>query len=518
MSDHARSRHKLMVANRSEIACRIFQAAREMGIATLAIYAPGDEPARHVTMADEIAAVPSYLDSASIVEVAKKHKVTMMHPGYGFLSERPHFARAVEEAGIAFLGPKGETMEQMGGKIAAKEIAEKLHIPTVPWAKLDFMKTSEEELKKAADNVGYPLLIKAHAGGGGKGMRRVNRFEDLKPEAETAAREALNAFGDGTLFFERLIENPRHIEVQVFGDGEGGGVHLYERECTLQRRHQKVWEEAPAPHLPDTTRQGLFESSLKLVSVTEYRSAGTIEYLVDDQGNYYFIEMNTRLQVEHPVTEQVTGIDLVHEQIKLAIQGPVYELPQVGTPRGHAIEVRVYAEDPALGFIPSTGKISALIWPSGPGIRLDRGIEVGQELGTSFDSMCAKLIVHAPSREMAVRRMQFALSETVIAGVGTNLEYLTQIAHYPKVIDGRVTTHLLDHEFAGFKPEPTTAEIGLITAMEAQGLATRASGIGGGSHGGASTGKGAPSSADLSQAIWLQAASAGMASVTGGAR
>jgi acetyl/propionyl-CoA carboxylase alpha subunit len=469
----AKTVHKLMVANRSEIACRIFQGARELGIPTVAIFAPGDEGARHVTFADEVAAVPSYLDAEAIVKVAKGLNVTMIHPGYGFLSERPHFAKAVEAAGINFLGPLAQTMEQLGGKIAAKEIAESLKIPTVPWAKLDFTKTSDADLKKAAEQVGYPLLIKAHAGGGGKGMRRVNRFEDLKSEAEIAAREALNAFGDGTLFFERLIQSPRHIEVQVFGDGQGNGVHLYERECTLQRRHQKVWEEAPAPHLSDTTRKGLFESSMKLVAMTEYRSAGTIEYLVDTTGEYFFIEMNTRLQVEHPVSEAITGVDLVHEQIKLAMQKDQYELPKVGTPRGHAIEVRVFAEDAAQGFIPCTGVVRELIWPSGPGIRLDRGIEVGQEMGTSFDSLCAKIIVHAPNRELAVKRMQFALSETVICGVGTNLEYLRQIGDHPQVIEGKVSTHFLDQVLGGFKPKLDARALEIVAAMEAQNLATR---------------------------------------------
>jgi 3-methylcrotonyl-CoA carboxylase alpha subunit len=466
--------HKLLVANRSEIACRIFQGAKELVIPTVAIYAPGDELARHVTFADEIAQVPSYLNAEAIVSVAKELGVTLIHPGYGFLSERPHFARAVEAAGICFLGPLAQSMDQLGGKIAAKEIAESLGVPTVPWAKLDFQKTSREDLKEAADRVGYPLLIKAHAGGGGKGMRRVDRFEDLEPQAETAAREALNAFGDGTLFFERLILNPRHIEVQVFGNGKGEGVHLYERECTLQRRHQKVWEEAPAPHLSQKTRDGLYSSALKLVAHTQYRSAGTIEYLVDDQGQYYFIEMNTRLQVEHPVTESVTGVDLVHEQIKLGVLQGEYILPVVHSPRGHAIEVRVYAEDPAQGFIPSTGTVAELIWPSGPGIRLDRGIEVGQVMGTSFDSLCAKIIVHALSRDVAVRRMQFALSETVIAGVGTNLEYLNQIGHHPKVIEGKVNTHFLDKDFALFKPEPQAQDLEWISMLESQNLAQRA--------------------------------------------
>ena len=463
--------HKLLMANRSEIACRIFQGAFELGIKTVAIYAPGDEGARHVTMADEVAEVPSYLDVPAIIAVAKKLSVTMIHPGYGFLSERPHFAKAVEEAGIHFLGPLATTMEAMGGKIAAKEIAEQIGVPTVPWAKLDFTKTSDAELKAAADKVGFPILIKAHAGGGGKGMRRVDKFEDLKEQAESAAREAQSSFGDGTLFFERYVQNPRHIEVQVFGDGKGGGIHLFERECSLQRRHQKVWEEAPAPHLNEKVRQGLYESALKLVAHTNYRSAGTIEYLVeaDSKGEakeYFFIEMNTRLQVEHPVTESVTGVDLVHEQIRLAISPGTYTLPVLTKPDGHSLEVRVYAEDPSQEFIPCTGTVNHLIWPSGPGIRLDRGIEVGQVMGTSFDSMCAKIIVKAPTRDLAMKRMQFALRETVISGIGTNLEYLNQIAHHPKVLEGRVTTHLLDSDFKTFAAHPQESDFAMLDAFE----------------------------------------------------
>lgn len=459
------TKHKLLVANRSEIACRIFQGAFEMGIPTVAIYAPGDEDARHVTMADEIAQVPAYLDVKAIIDVCKKLKVTLVHPGYGFLSERPHFAKALEEAGITLLGPLAFTMEQMGGKIAAKEIAEKINVPTVPWAKLDLAKTSDADLKKEADRIGFPILIKAHAGGGGKGMRRVDRIEDLKEQAESAAREALNAFGDGTLFFERFVINPRHIEVQCFGNGQGQGIHLFERECSLQRRHQKVWEEAPAPHLMDKTRKGLHESSLKLIEYTKYRSAGTIEFLVDQSGDYFFIEMNTRLQVEHPVTESVTGIDLVHEQIKLAVEGAKYQLPVLKEPRGHSLEVRVYAEDPSQGFIPCTGKVNHLIWPSGPGIRIDRGVEVGQEMGTSFDSMIAKMIVFAPTRDLAVKKMQFVLRETVVSGIGSNIEYLTEIAHHPKVMEGKVTTHFLDKEFK-FEPQPTAADLEFLNAYE----------------------------------------------------
>ena len=475
-------KHKLMVANRAEIACRVFQGAFELGIPTLAIYVKGDEQARHVTFADEIAEVKSYLDVESIIEVAKSRGVTLIHPGYGFLSERPHFARAVIEAGIGFLGPLPESMEAMGGKIAAKEIAEELGIPTVPWAKLDVANSSEEELRQAADRVGFPILIKAHAGGGGKGMRRVDAFPELKEQAESASREALSAFGDGTLFFERYVQNPRHIEVQVFGNGKGSGVHLHERECSLQRKHQKVWEEAPAPNLPDSIRQGLFESALKLVAKTRYRSAGTIEYLVEvlpdgTMKDFFFIEMNTRLQVEHPVTESITGIDLVHEQIKLALDSDAYTLPVVQAPRGHAIEVRVCAEDASQGFIPCTGKIDHLIWPSGPGIRVDRGIEVGQELGISFDSMCAKLIAHAPSRDLAVKKIQFMLKETVISGIGTNLDYLTSIAYAKPVIEGRVSTWFLDRDFKEYEPGITPAYLEMIQLIETKGMDGVTSGV-----------------------------------------
>ncbi len=489
------SKHKLLVANRSEIACRIFQGAFEMGIPTVAIFAPGDELARHVTMADEIAEVPSYLDVDSIIKVCKKMGVTLVHPGYGFLSERPHFAKALETAGITLLGPLAFTMEQMGGKIAAKEIAEKIGVPTVPWARLDLSKTSDAELKKEAERIGFPILIKASAGGGGKGMRRVERIEDLKEQAESAAREALNAFGDGTLFFERYVVNPRHIEVQVFGNGKGQGVHLHERECSLQRRHQKVWEEAPAPHLADQTRKGLHESAMKLVEHTKYRSAGTIEYLVDASGDYFFIEMNTRLQVEHPVTESITGIDLVHEQIKLAVQADQYQLPVVKEPRGHSLEVRVYAEDPSQGFIPCTGTVNHLIWPSGPGIRVDRGVEVGQEMGTSFDSMVAKLIVFAPTREIAVKKMQYVLRETVVSGIGTNLEYLNEIAHQPKVIEGKISTNFLDKEFS-FQPQPTEKELEFLSAFKDSSAASL-------SHGPVGSGTAQPTAAANASAMWM---------------
>jgi acetyl/propionyl-CoA carboxylase alpha subunit len=459
---------KLLVANRSEIACRIFQACRETGLRTVAVVAPGDEDARHVTYADEVHKVSSYLDISAILKAVSDSGAKFVHPGYGFLSERPAFASAIEESGVAFLGPTAATMQRMGDKIAAKGVAEKIGVPTLPWATLK----AGGNLKEAAKKVGFPLLLKAAAGGGGKGMRKVGKIEEIEAAAESAMAEAKSAFGDGTLFLEKLVTNPRHIEVQVFGDGHGDGIHLFERECSLQRRHQKIWEEAPAPHLSEKTKQGLYESAIKLLKEVQYRSAGTIEFLVDSDENYFFLEMNTRLQVEHPVTEFITGLDLVHAQIRLAMnsKSKIKDLfPTQTTVRGHSIEVRLYAEDPAQGFIPTPGKIEKLKWPSGPGIRVDSGIEEGQNLGISFDSMLAKLIVAAPSREMALARLRYALEETVILGLGTNHAYLKKIAEHPAVQAGKVTTDFLDREMGSWKPELSTEA---LEAIALQGAST----------------------------------------------
>lgn len=464
---------KLLVANRSEIACRIFQTAREMGIATVGIFAPGDEEARHLTYADEIVGVKSYLDIDAVVAAAQSVGATLIHPGYGFLSERSAFARAVEKAGILFVGPTPETMEAMGGKIDAKEIAERSGVPTLPWAKVK----PGEKLKEIAVKIGFPLLLKAAAGGGGKGMRRVDHADEVDAAAESASAEAIAAFGDGTLFLERLVLEPRHIEVQVFGDGKGGGIHLYERECSLQRRHQKVWEEATAPNLMEETRQGLFAASMRLVKETKYRSAGTLEFLVDSSGKFYFLEMNTRLQVEHPVTELVTGTDLVHAQLSLALSPDKFPISSLGEPRGHAIEVRLYAEDPSQGFMPTPGKIEKLRWPTGTGIRVESGIEEGQTIGTNFDSMLGKLIVHAPTRAQAVARMRFALSELVILGMGTNQNYLRTLADDPNVIAGKVHTGYLGTAYAEFSPIPKPDSFTLIASARVKGLGKSNTGV-----------------------------------------
>jgi acetyl/propionyl-CoA carboxylase alpha subunit len=457
---------KVLVANRSEIACRVFQTCREMGLKTVAIVAPGDEEARHLTYADEVHRIPGYLDISSIVDVSRKAGVSLIHPGYGFLSERSAFVSALEKAGIGFIGPTAETMDLMGGKIVAKEIATQAGVPTLPWAKV----AQGGDLKTAAARVGYPLLLKAAAGGGGKGMRRVDRPEDLDSAAESAAAEAVAAFGDGTLFLERLLERPRHIEVQVFGDGHGHGVHLNERECSLQRRHQKVWEEATAPNLPAKTREGLFAAALSLVRHVKYRSAGTLEFLVDDSGEFFFLEMNTRLQVEHPVSELVTGVDLVRAQLEQALNPKATILKESPAPRGHAIEVRLYAEDPYQDFMPTPGKVERLRWPTGPGIRVDSGIEEGQMVGTSFDSMLAKLIVFAEKREHAIARMRYALDETVVFGLGTNQAWLRSLCDQPAVIEGKVWTSWLGTHFAGEKPKLSDAAQEVLAAARNAGL------------------------------------------------
>ena len=461
---------KVLVANRSEIACRVFQTCREMGLKTVGIVAPGDEEARHVTYADEVYEVESYLSVPAVVAAAQKAGARLIHPGYGFLSERSEFADAVEKSGMIFVGPKAETMRLLGEKIAAKELAAKHGVPTLPWAKV----SQGGDLKAAANSVGFPLLLKASAGGGGKGMRRVDRPEELDAAAESASAEARAAFGDGTLFLERLIERPRHIEVQFFGDGQGHGIHLHERECSLQRRHQKVWEEATAPHLSQETRAGLFDSTLKLVRAVNYRSAGTVEFLVDSEGKHYFLEMNTRLQVEHPVTELVTGVDLVWAQLAQAQAPRDVILRDTPAARGHAIEVRIYAEDPSQGYIPTPGRVERLRWPTGAGIRVESGIEEGQTVGTQFDSMLAKLVVHAHNREHSLARLRFALDETVIHGLGTNLSFLSALAHDPAVLEGKVHTGYLTDAFSNFVPVPDSDSLSILAQARAAGLGRRA--------------------------------------------
>ena len=345
-------------------------------------------------------------------------------------------------------------------KSAQKKTAEKIDIPTLPWVVVK----EGDRLDLIAKKIGFPLLIKASAGGGGKGMRRVEKKEDLESAAEAASLEAKAAFGDGTLFIERLLEGPRHIEVQIFGDGKGGGVHLYERDCSLQRRHQKVWEEAPALGLSKKTKEGLYESSLRLLKETKYESAGTIEFLVDSEENYFFLEMNTRLQVEHPVTELVTGVDLVRAQLLQAL-GSGESLRQIPHLRGVAIEARIYAEDPSQAYLPSPGRVEKLHWPTGAGIRVDSGIEEGQVIGTQFDPMLAKLIVLGDDRSHALSKMRYALEELVILGLGTNQAFLRFICDHSKVIHGGFGTDFLDREME-FLLKPTEEQLDLLSQSQ----------------------------------------------------
>jgi acetyl-CoA carboxylase biotin carboxylase subunit len=437
---------KLLIANRGEIALRIQRTARRMGIQTVAIYSKYDQEAQHVRQADESVLMPgeslaeTYLNIETIIAAAKKTGATAIHPGYGFLSENPLFSEACEREGIVFVGPSGDSVRAMGNKIAAREVAVKLGVPVTSGV----TGTPDELLKKHAV-VGFPMLIKAAAGGGGKGMRIVRSEPELAAALETTSREALNYFGDGTIYIEKFIEGPRHIEVQVLGDKHGNMVHLFERECSAQRRHQKVVEEAPSPTLTPDVRHKMGESAVKLASSIGYYSAGTIEFLVDKDLNYYFLEMNTRIQVEHPVTEMTTGIDLVEEQIRIA-GGETLRLKQQDLKQtGHAIECRIYAEDPANNFMPSPGFISLYHEPSGPNIRVDSmEIEGSGQIHSFFDPMIGKLIIWGETREEARKRMINALENYVVQGIKTNISFLSAIMQHLAFIDNTITTRYID--------------------------------------------------------------------------
>jgi propionyl-CoA carboxylase alpha chain len=414
---------KLLVANRGEIARRIFRACGELGIAAVAVYSDADCGSPHVQDAGEAVRIgpapsrDSYLNIAAIVEAARRTGADAIHPGYGFLAENADFAAACGDAGLVFIGPRPEAIRAMGSKIEARKIAESAGVPVIPLQ-------------------GFPLLVKAAAGGGGKGMRRVDRAEDLEPAMAAAAREALSAFGDETLLVERYIEGARHIEVQIFGDAYGAAIHLGERECSVQRRHQKLIEESPAPNYPPELRSAMIEAALRVAHAIGYTSAGTVEFLVTPSGEFYFLEVNTRIQVEHPVTEMIFGCDLVRMQIEIA-EGKAIEAVRP-SPDGHAIEARLYAEDPSNGFLPSTGSI--LAWQAPVGVRVDSGIAPGTQVGIHYDPLLAKIIAHAPSREAAIRKLRHALEGTVIHGVTTNREFLVRVLDDPAFAAGRVQT------------------------------------------------------------------------------
>ena len=462
--------NKILIANRGEIAVRIIRACQEMGIATVAVYSEADATALHTTFADEAvllgppAPSESYLSAERILEAATATGCEAIHPGFGFLSENAEFAEAVRTAGLTFIGPSAEAMRLMGSKIAARTVMAEAGVPVVPGYHAQAEDTAAE-LLAAAEEIGYPLMVKATAGGGGKGMRVVNEAAALPEAVESAQREALNAFGDGQIFLERFIANPHHIEFQVFGDTYGNLVHLFERECSIQRRHQKIVEETPSPLLNDTLRKAMGEAAVAAARAVNYVNAGTIEFLADDAGNFYFLEMNTRLQVEHPITEMVVGVDLVRLQLRVAA-GEALPFEQADLQqRGHAIECRIYAEDAANGFLPDIGPLLQVIEPTGPGVRVDSGITTGDEVTLHYDPMLAKLIVLGDDRQAALQKMALALKQYVILGVTTNLTFLQAVLTHPAFQQGQTTTNFIDQHFAEWQPEQAEgADLALIAA------------------------------------------------------
>jgi 3-methylcrotonyl-CoA carboxylase alpha subunit len=440
---------RLLIANRGEIACRIIRTCRRLGIRTIAVFSDADRDAPHVRMAD--VAVPigpspaaeSYLRIDRILDAAKRTGAEAIHPGYGFLSERPAFARAVRDAGLIFVGPSPEAMELLGGKDTAKRIALAAGVPIVPG--YDGERQDTETLVRAARDIGAPLLIKAAAGGGGKGMRRVSDLAQFEEALAVCRREAEAAFGDGRVLLERWLEAPRHIEVQVFGDGRGGAVHLFERDCSLQRRHQKIIEEAPAPGLDEATRFAMGQAAVALLRHVRYANAGTVEFLLDPTGRFFFIEVNTRLQVEHPVTEAITGFDLVEWQLRLAAGEALPARQDEIQHSGHAFEARIYAEDPARGFLPQTGRIERLALAHGvEGVRIDCGVDEGSVVTSFYDPMIAKLIVHGPDRVTARARLESALDRSAVLGLETNLSFLRAVVRDDTFRRAAVDTGWLD--------------------------------------------------------------------------
>jgi propionyl-CoA carboxylase alpha chain len=462
---------KILIANRGEIACRIIRTARRMGIATVAVYSEADAEALHVREADEAVLIgpppsaESYLRIDRIVEACKKTGAEAVHPGYGFLSERPGFAAALAEAGIVFIGPPPEAIAAMGDKIESKRLAQAAGVSTVP-GHLDIILDAEHAIP-IARQIGYPVMIKASAGGGGKGMRIAHDDAELREGFSGAQHEAKSSFGDDRVFLEKYIEQPRHIEIQVLGDAHGNIVHLGERECSIQRRHQKVIEEAPSPFIDPETRAAMGAQAVALARAVGYRSAGTVEFIVDRHRNFYFLEMNTRLQVEHPVTELVTGLDLVELMIRIAAGEPLpFDQPAVRQ-RGSAIEARVYAEDPTRNFLPSIGRLVRYCPPEGDGVRIDSGVFEGAEISLYYDPMIAKLVAYDADREAAIRRLQDALDGFYISGVRHNVAFLAAIAASERFHAGALSTDFIAETFPhGFAPpaEPVMADQAILAA------------------------------------------------------
>lgn len=445
---------KLLVANRGEIAIRVMRTCREMGIRTVAVYSDADRNALHVRYADEAYRLgpppsrESYLLADKIIEICKEHKVDAVHPGYGFLSERSEFATKLEEAGIIFVGPSAASMDLMGSKIASKQAVADFGVPLVPGLKEAI--TDIEAAKKVATEIGFPVLIKASAGGGGKGMRIVNNVDEFESQMHMAQSEALSSFGDGSVFIEKYVAAPRHIEIQLMADNHGNVCYLFERDCSIQRRHQKLVEEAPSKVLTPELRKQMGEAAVNVAKAANYSGAGTVEFLLDENLNFYFLEMNTRLQVEHPVSELITGLDLVKEQIRVAEGHPLSFKQEDLKINGHALELRICAEDPTNNFLPDIGTLSTYKVPQGPGIRVDDCMEEGMEIPIHYDNMIAKLIVWADTRDNAIEKMKRAITEYRISGVANTLQFGYWVMKNEHFINGNFDTKFIDNYF---KPE-----------------------------------------------------------------
>ncbi len=456
------NRPKVLVANRGEIAVRIIRACRDLGLGAVAVYSDCDRSALHVRLADEAwhlgpsPSAESYLRIDKIVDVARRSGATLVHPGYGFLAENEDFAQACVDAGLIFVGPRPDAIARMGSKTAAREAAVAAGVPVVPGTASPFeVNTPETVIAAEAARIGFPLLVKAVSGGGGKGMRDVSSPDDLAAAVRTARSEAMAAFGDAAVYLERRLVGPRHIEIQLIGDEHGTIIPFVERECSIQRRHQKVVEESPSLAISDTTRRAMASAAVRVARAVGYTNAGTIECLVDEHEQFYFLEMNTRLQVEHPVTETVTGVDLVQWQLRIALGEKLTLDPeQALTPRAHAIECRVYAEDPDRGFMPSPGLVRALGVPSGPGVRDDRGVAAGFEIPVFYDSMISKLVVWADTRPAAIARLGRALEEYRVVGLHTTVPFFQWLIRQPEFLEGRFDTTYLDRLLQTRKGQP----------------------------------------------------------------
>ncbi len=489
---------RVLVANRGEIAVRIMRACHELGIGTVAVCSDVDRQAMHVEMADMAITIgsaepaESYLRMDRIIEAAKAADADAIHPGYGFLAESATFARACKEAGLIFIGPSADVIEQMGEKTAARKIMADAGVPVVPGALLPEPDAQgcfpKEAVLKAADEIGFPIMVKASFGGGGKGMRLVHGASDIVAACEGASREALKAFGNGTVYLEKFIERPRHVEFQVFGDSHGHAVHLFERECSIQRRHQKIIEETPSPALTVELRAKMGSAAVDACKAVNYEGAGTVEFLLGPDGGFYFLEMNTRLQVEHPVTEWVTGVDLVRTQLRVAEGRPLPWTQDKLTSQGHSIECRIYAEDPEKNFMPSLGPILLLHEPGGPGVRIDTGIRQGDEVTMYYDPMISKLSLHGDNRAAVIDRAVTALKDYAVLGVTTNVEYLIAILQEPVFVSGDLHTGFLEEEMPDWTSDRSEdSDLALAVASVAQyeqlnnGSVTRGNVVGAGS-------------------------------------